>query len=535
VRELRGLSCTLVTLLMFTGLLSPKADGPPSALDIGKEKQLFVDYRLIEFGEGVSLSMHEPYPTGEKLVVIDQPWETGCMIGGSSSVLREDRPDGPLVRLWYDIYDVANQGVPGKGFRGVAYAESGDGIHFKKPMLGLVELNGSKQNNLVMPTDASATAVGGGSVSRDENPNCPPDQRYKSWSKYYSTPGTLRGENRIWYSADGLRWKLYETAPTGLRKADTQPSWFWDSRIGRYLGYSREWVDVSASQTIRMVGYNESDDMLHWGNFSLALKPDELDGNPYGVQRVLAGNDLQKGAQHGTEDVSPTSGRMDIYGPGVFKYREAPGTYFSMFAAFYHSTKQGEKTWPDTADLQLAVSRDGRNFQRLGGRRPFLRLGPEGSFYSKWVWPVLQPVRMGDELWVYYWGTNQDHSLRLDGAAKTLEAAISRAVMRLDGFVSVDAGYAGGWLTTPPLIFDGKRLQLNLDTSAGGVALVEIRDPSGNPIAGYSLAEADALNGNSVQMPVTWHGDADVSKLAGRTIRLHFKLRDCRLYAFQFK
>jgi hypothetical protein len=67
------------------------------------------------------------------------------------------------------------------------------------------------------------------------------------------------------------------------------------------------------------------------------------------------------------------------------------------------------------------------------------------------------------------------------------------------------------------------------------VAQVEIRDPSGNPIAGYSLAEADALNGNSVQMPVTWHGDADVSKLAGRTIRLHFKLRDCRLYAFQFK
>jgi hypothetical protein len=226
---------------------------------------------------------------------------------------------------------------------------------------------------------------------------------------------------------------------------------------------------------------------------------------------------------------------MDIYGPGVFKYSEAHDIYLSMFAAFYHLKEDGGKSWPNTADLQLAVSRDGRNFQRLGQRRPFLRLGPEGSFYSKWVWPALQPVRMGNELWVYYWGTNEDHSLHLDAAAKTQEAAISRAVMRLDGFVSVDAGYTGGWLTTPPLIFDGKGLELNLDTSAGGMALVEIRDPSGEPIVGYSLAEADALNGNNIRMPVTWHGNGDVSKLAGRTVRLHFKLRDCRLYAFQFK
>jgi hypothetical protein len=206
-----------------------------------------------------------------------------------------------------------------------------------------------------------------------------------------------------------------------------------------------------------------------------------------------------------------------------------------MFAAFYHSTKEGGKTWPDTADLQLAVSRDARNFQRLGGRRPFLRLGPEGSFYSKWIWPVLQPVRMGDELWIYYFGTNQNHSTEVDPKSQRLESAISRAVLRLDGFVSIDAAYSGGWFTTPPLVYQGSRLELNLDTSAGGTALVEIRDALGKPIAGYSLAEADTLNGNSVRMPVSWKGSNDLSKLAGRAVRLHFKLRDCRLYALQFR
>ena len=49
-----------------------------------------------------------------------------------------------------------------------------------------------------------------------------------------------------------------------------------------------------------------------------------------------------------------------------------------------------------------------------------------------------------------------------------------------------------------------------------------------------SLAEADELNGNSVRMPVSWHGRQDVGPLAGRPVRLHFRLRDCKLYAFQF-
>src|SRR6185503_20519855 len=102
-------------------------------------------------------------------------------------------------------------------------------------------------------------------------------------------------------------------------------------------------------------------------------------------------------------------------------------------------------------------------------------------------------------------------------------------------FVSVDANYSGGMLTTPPLIFAGAGLELNLDTSAGGVALVEVCDTAGKPIADYTLSEADALNGNNVRMPVTWKGKSDVSKLAGQAIKLRFKLRDCKLYAFQFK
>jgi hypothetical protein len=123
----------------------------------------------------------------------------------------------------------------------------------------------------------------------------------------------------------------------------------------------------------------------------------------------------------------------------------------------------------------------------------------------------------------------------VDPKAKELDSAISRAILRLDGFVSVDAAYSGGWLTTPPLTFEGSRLELNLDTSAGGIAQVELQDVAGKPVSGFSLAEADILNGNSVGMPVSWKGSTDLSSLAGKVVRLHFKLRDSRLYAFQFQ
>ena len=138
-------------------------------------------------------------------------------------------------------------------------------------------------------------------------------------------------------------------------------------------------------------------------------------------------------------------------------------------------------------------------------------------------------------MWIYTVGANWDHNGGLDPRAKQPESALSRAVLRLDGFVSADANYEGGWLRTPPLIFEGRRLELNLDTSAGGVAALELQDVSGKPIPGYTVAEADELNGNSVRFTVSWRGNSDVSQLANRPVRLHFRLRDCKLYAFQFQ
>jgi hypothetical protein len=106
--------------------------------------------------------------------------------------------------------------------------------------------------------------------------------------------------------------------------------------------------------------------------------------------------------------------------------------------------------------------------------------------------------------------------------------------MRLDGFVCAEADYEGGTLLTPPLRFAGSRLELNVDTGAGGVLVVEILEDSGRAIPGFTLHDADEINTNNVRAVATWKGRQDVSSLSGKPVRLRMRLRSARLYAFQF-
>ncbi|HUQ93638.1 MAG TPA: hypothetical protein VM120_18295 [Bryobacteraceae bacterium] len=509
--------------------------------DVGPNKQLFIDHKFIEMSDGVRLTVNPPHQTRERLVVLDQPWENDGRMGSYSTIIEENGK----YRLWYNV--MAGTPPPGQNppFLGLAYAESADGVHFTKPILNLVERNGSKANNLVIPPDPRLVSVAGGTVWRDENPNCPPDRRYKSWAKFYPKPGShLRGPHRLWYSADGIKWHLDERLMTGLRAADTQPSWFWDPRVNRYVAYSREWVRERAGFGARMASYNESDDMIHWDSMAMALEPDERDMTAMPAMMidprtmVVKGEDVlpqrerRGGGEQGADQVLTPTSPLDFYGPGVFPYE---GVYMALIPVFYHWSGSGIHTFPSTADLQFAVSRDGRHFSRPLPRAPFLRTGPDGSFDSKWLYPLLRPVRRGDELWIYYSGTNHDHSGRVDAKSGKDQFAISRAILRLDGFMSADADYEGGWFLTPALRFAGTRLELNIDTSAGGLAMVEILEASGKPIPGFMMVDADPINANSTRVVVSWRGKTDISAWAGKAVRLRVKMRSAKLYAFQFR
>jgi hypothetical protein len=174
-------------------------------------------------------------------------------------------------------------------------------------------------------------------------------------------------------------------------------------------------------------------------------------------------------------------------------------------------------------DVRLGYSRDGKAFHRAADRGPFISLGAECAFDSEIVWAMPDPIRMGDEIWIYYVGHNRDHDGFVDPAAPSLLSGIGRATMRLDGLVSADAGYAGGQLTTVPLLFQGKHLELNVD----------VLDESGAPVEGLNRQDAQPFHVNAVDW--IWPAGSSLERLAGRPIRLQFSMRDCKLYAFSFR
>jgi hypothetical protein len=76
-------------------------------------------------------------------------------------------------------------------------------------------------------------------------------------------------------------------------------------------------------------------------------------------------------------------------------------------------------------------------------------------------------------------------------------------------------------------------LQLNIDTSATGIARVACLDADGKPIPGYSLEDCDIIHtANEINRTVTWRGSPDLP--ATGVVRLRVEMRNTDLYAFQF-
>ena len=430
-------------------------------IDIGSSKQLFVDDRFIATGNGVELTMNPPYQAAEPVVTVDAPWEdpSDTSFGIYSSVLRED--DG-RIQLWYHVRRAKEESELSLDQAYVGYAESTDGIHFDKPELHLIEESGSTANNVVIPSK-----LGGSSVWID--PHAPPEERYKNQSKVYNPDVAM--QFHMHSSPDGIHWKFLRRLQLPHRGGwDTQSIIFWDPAIGRYVLYTRRWVakrhtTAEGNENYRTVRRLESDDLINWDNQKTVMWPDEEDLATYET-----GAPLDPTAPEKPYGRTP----MDYYGATVFKYPDPNGVYVMLANANWYwfnrepvvttvrddmdvvRTETQQIYGPSRFDARLSVSRDGVNFQRCGGRRPFLSPGPEGSFSSRMIWAMPHPVRMGDEIWVYYSGTNRDHDGLLDPAGKGLLSGIGRAILRLDGFVSADAGYSGGEIVTPVVRFEGE-------------------------------------------------------------------------------
>jgi hypothetical protein len=178
----------------------------------------------------------------------------------------------------------------------------------------------------------------------------------------------------------------------------------------------------------------------------------------------------------------------------------------------------------DVSDAVLMSTRGGSVYDRTF-LSSFIRPGIGArNWVSRNNYPALGIVQTSPTEMSLY--VNQDYAQP--------SAHLKRYSLRLDGFASVQAPYAGGELLTKPLEFTGDRLELNFSTSAAGSIRVELQDSAGHPISGFAAGDCVEIVGNEIERVIRWKSGADLSSLAGRTVRLRFVMKDADLYALRF-
>lgn len=496
------------------------------SIDIGSRRELFVDSFLIDDLAGVQLKLQTPRPAGVA-IRYDQPWEGHRSF--YTTVFRDDN----IYRMYYRGL------LRSAPISTTCYAESRDGIHWTKPELGIVEFNGSKANNIILPISSSFCPF------KDKRPGVPKSERYKA-NAAEGNPRHLVG----WVSGDGIHWRRLEDrvlVPAEFyNNFDSQNVMFWSEVEECYVLYSRH-----MNEKRRATARATSKDFLTWtkqtpvtySDTGTALPSAHLytsQTHPYFraphiyislPARIFFG-DLHHISR--PEDIAAASRRV-LTPPEL---------------AFFKTNTRGDSGGPtDVSDAVFLTTRAGSLVYDFTFKESFIR---PGVGYSHWQsrtnYPVLGVVQTSP----------MEMSLYMQRNYGQKTAHLERFVLRVDGFASVHAPFAGGEMVTKPFTFTGARLEINYATSAAGFLRVEIQNANGTPLDGYSLADCPHIIGDEIERTLAWGeipapryttnsagrkrlvvapwtGNSDVSRLAGKPIRLRFVMKDADLFSLRFQ
>jgi hypothetical protein len=501
---------------LFTVPTQLPAAGTTEAVDIGSRRELFIDAYLIDKIQGARQRLHHPVPR-EIAIVHDAPWE------GTGSGYHSIFHDGEKYRMYYKAWHLeVEQGKLNTKRHPLycCYAESDDGIRWRKPELGLYEFNGSKKNNIIMipgPVGSVKVDPGHPAVFKDENPAAKPDAQYKA---IFRSSGLLP-----YKSPDGFRWSpmTEQSILQGLGAFDSQNLAFWDPSIRKYRAYWRIFTSgTTTDKNWKPAGYRAirtavSDDMLNWTQ---------------------------------VKDITYTDSPVEhLYTNQIKSYLRASHLLIG-FPTRYIDRKWAEstKSLPDLEQRRLRSSSSERYGTAI--TEGLLMVSRDGLHFKRWNEAFLRPGIQRPGTWQYgaqYIGWHLvETPSSLPGAPNELSlyatesywhgkgSALRRYTLRLDGFVSINAPMKGGELVTKPIRFAGDRLEMNLATSAAGSIRVEIQDADGNPIPGYELANCQEQFGDTLNLTVKWNKGNSLGDLAGQAVRLRFEIKDADLYSFQF-
>ena len=397
------------------------------------------------------------------------------------------------------------------------------GKTFVKPKLGLVEFDGSKQNNIVLGKQINSTglseSIEPGTVFIDTNPACKPNERFKMVATWSPAGGKGMGAT-MFASADGFLFKNM-TAEPQLVGSDSQDVVFWDARLSPpgYVYYGRSHMKggqtESCSASLDRSGTQEPGRTIN----RFVIGPDITkwpisNANTDQAQLTILNTDAKD---------PPCT---DIYTNVATQLGDAYFFFPMMFSHFDTVYSQGRGN-DGLLEARMVVSRNGQNLSYID-RGAWLSRGSgehrrnatgvyEGAFDAASTAVLVGLVQTETETIMYGWGSQYTHGGYVgftqppcrgkgDGPCP-IGSGIQTLRLRKNGFVSLSStsndGVSPGIMKTQPFALPtcgGEQvLQLNIFTAIGAGARVELLSESG-----ALLARSFRIEGGSVAHNVSW-------------------------------
>lgn len=406
----------------------------------------------------------------------------------------------------------------------ICYAESDDGITWKKPALGQVLFKGSRENNaLALPH----TVVAGVAVIRDDD-ETDPAKRYKMVYEYFPNrsdpPIEEFGKSPSVATAtspDGLRWTM-----VGMPfKGDYVEHCSFIKHNGWYIIHSHSFdkfaggVRSEGGAKAGRVGVARlSSDFGTWPKYwcSAFALPEPADPNLRGSHGDYDQVHLGVGA------ASLGNVCVGLYG-------------------LWHN-KPWDASSQKTCDLGLVVSNDGLQFREPVKGHVFIShkdspapAPKEADIpYDTALCQGNGIVNVGDETRIYY---SRWRTVNLQSLAHHYSDIVMATLPRDRwGALGIVPGADEGLVCSAPVRLPAGpvSLAMNIDGAAG--MAVDVLDERFAPVEGFSGTSAGrCVGGDGLDRPVRWTG-GDLSALGGRTVRFQVRLTGTpkvqpRLYA----
>ena len=489
----------------------------PSLKSDAGNKVLFLDLKEVQHIDGVTLKVNTARKRADPVIAGGRPGDFDSQGAANVAVVRQDG----VYRAWYSgLYREPGSEWPKSGaipYVRVGYAESADGIHFKKKPLGLSSFGKNDNTNIVAGLPATPIyrpIVPTGMHIDSADPD--PTRRYKFLTWTGGRPVRKRTEAEklvdeqtwtLWTSPDGLRWRAASRGgiryPGGMSASFSPQAMFHDPDESDPARKYKAYGFIGLNNDRRGAGYGYSADAIEW-----TADPRNPVFDPWARTTPVVRN-----------------GKVEqIHDVVVWKHHQ----YYLALYQYQRSAKE--------MTIELAMSRVGENFTYIQPGSEVVRRGAAGEWDSDEIAPSV-PVIDKDEIKVYYSGYRFSKTDLIEG-----ERACGLATLRLDGYthLTLEDGQDQGSVTTIP-VDRGSATDLFINASCADSRRIEVEliDPaSGQTLPGFSREECAPLTTDSLAHRVGW-GKQSLADVRNASFQIRFHLAggdsSAELYSFEFR